>query len=294
MLASKVFIFDPDTMIIRLLQASILGVEPSTSVISTHLPDKIIDVYQQSAPFDLVIMDHDSINDPNSDIFLSIRSTEPSPVLMETSYGYSNQNDPSDITKSDYIVQKPLDGRLLTKLFDQLLNHPHQVKLESLSLSEDQYKSAEKQLHTLLTNINARCLWLCDSVGHVLVKAGNADDVNPDEMSSLLGGGFATLDEAGKAIDANGLISLAYREGNKSDLYSINVYGNILLIIIIDKGTINTRLGTVWFYARQCAFDLNKLISVKDDSSSSGSPLGAASIEDYSNEIDKLFNMENE
>jgi hypothetical protein len=122
---------------------------------------------------------------------------------------------------------------------------------------------------------------------------GNADGINPDEMASLLGGGFATLDEAGKSIDPDGMISLSYREGGKTDLYSINVFGNILLILIVDKGTLYNRLGTVWYYARQCALDLNKIVTENKVEVAAPSIDVASTSEAYSSEIDKLFNMDN-
>jgi CheY-like chemotaxis protein len=293
MITNKVFVYDPDQMIIRLLQGSILGIEPSTQVFSSYQMDQALDVFKHSGPFDLVIADQEGLLEMGGEIHSTIQSYKTQPKIILTTYQYQSDKDQASPLTIDYTLQKPLDGSLVNQILEKLLTHPHQVKLESLSLSEEQYKRTEKLIKQMIKETNCRCVWLCDEVGHVLVKVGNAEGLNPDEMASLLGGGFATLDEAGKALDPDGMISLSYREGSKTDLYSINVFGNILLIIIVDKGTLYNRLGTVWFYARQCALDLNKIVTEKKEHTATGSAVNASSTEAYSSEIDKLFNMDN-
>jgi hypothetical protein len=99
---------------------------------------------------------------------------------------------------------------------------------------------------------------------------------------------MATLLEAGKNLDEAGVINLLYREGKTADLYGINIQDDWILIIVIDRGTMFQRLGTVWFYARKAAVDLNKvreeLNQVQAVTVGEGH-MGQA----YTEELDKLF-----
>lgn len=291
MQTNKVFVYDPDPMIVRLIQGSILGIEPSTQVFAVSQIDQVLDSLQNTGPYPLLILDQDGLMDLGREIDLILQTFNQPFQIILTTYLFESEQKSNYPIPPDFILQKPLDGSLMNQMFEKVLVHPHQANLQSLSLSEDQYRQTDKILKKLAKETNCRCAWLCDVGGHVLVKVGDAEGVDPDEMASLMGGGFATLDEAGKSIDPEGLISLSYREGAKTDLYSINVRGNILLVLIVDKGMFYSRLGTVWYYTRQCAFDLNEVVT-QGTKKTSPLVMDSSASDAYSSEIDKLFNVD--
>jgi predicted regulator of Ras-like GTPase activity (Roadblock/LC7/MglB family) len=131
---------------------------------------------------------------------------------------------------------------------------------------------------------------LSDSVGRVLVHTGNLEGLAADAITSLLGGGIATLMETAEMIDDESIINLTLFEGKKTDLYAINIGVKLLLILIIDKGRNYSRLGTVWFYAKQTAIDLEHLLMEETVANPEEEPRFDSNIESQiSDEIDRLM-----
>jgi hypothetical protein len=109
-----------------------------------------------------------------------------------------------------------------------------------------------------------------------------------DEVAALLGGGFATLLEAGKNLSDEAVINLIYREGKIADLYAINLGSSLFLVIVIDRGPFYNRLGTVWYYARQTAIHLMEKME-KTAVIQTSQIFDEHTKDAYNQELDKLF-----
>jgi hypothetical protein len=85
--------------------------------------------------------------------------------------------------------------------------------------------------------------------------------LDTEQIMTLLGGGISTITEVGCSLDNNpDAVTLTYREGEREDLYMVNVGQHILLVLIIDRTAYNSRLGSVWYYAKQTAVNLRPII----------------------------------
>jgi len=125
------------------------------------------------------------------------------------------------------------------------------------ALSVDQYQQIGHLLETLRSEVGARCVFLTDVSGHLIACAGETDQLAVEIMASLLGGGMATVLEAGRMRNQNcDSINLVYQEGEQEDLYAINIGRQRLLIILVNRGLYSSRLGTVWYHAQQAALAL--------------------------------------
>jgi hypothetical protein len=120
-------------------------------------------------------------------------------------------------------------------------------------------------LEQLQLDVGGRCIILTDNNGQIIANAGDVGRVPIEEISSLLSGGMATLQAAGEALDGDTkAINLSYRESERDNLYGINIGQQLMLIVIIESGKYSSRLGTAWYYARQTAVSLRKLIAQVD------------------------------
>ncbi len=147
-----------------------------------------------------------------------------------------------------------------------------------------------KASSNLRNDVGARCIMLSDPVGRVLLSTGTIEGISSDTITSLLGGGLATLLEAGKELDQEVILNLSYREGQKTDLYALNIGKLLILIIIIDKGRFYNKLGTVWYYARQTALSLESYIA--HSYTTQNQPVFEdVNGDTISNEIDRLINF---
>jgi hypothetical protein len=122
------------------------------------------------------------------------------------------------------------------------------------------FNRISKVIDQLRFETGARCVLLSDTSGRLIAHSGDLRDLPVEAVTTLLGGGIATLIEAGRVVDDEALVNLTYREGSKSDLYAINLMYNLLLILVIDHNLAYSRLGTVWFYTRQTVLAMNELL----------------------------------
>jgi hypothetical protein len=176
-------------------------------------------------------------------------------------------------------------------LFDVISSHFSALKTnvrQTLSLPEEVFSEIIKVLDQLLFETGARCILLSDTNGRLIAKSGEMEHLPVEAIISLLGGGIATLIEAGRIVDDDAVVNLTYREGSKSDLYAIDLLQNMLLILVIDHGFAYSRLGTVWFYARQSVSRVNnQLLKVKF--SQPFQNISESLDQVISHEIDRLF-----
>ncbi|MDZ4159505.1 MAG: hypothetical protein U1B80_06925 [Anaerolineaceae bacterium] len=141
----------------------------------------------------------------------------------------------------------------------------------------------------LCRDVNARAAFVSDVYGRVLAKIGDLGDVPVETISALMGGGLATLMEAGSTVDSDpDAVYLAYREGKRRSLYSINIGTQHLLIVVIERGEYANRLGTVWYYTKQAALSLRSMVE-HPEPAPPHEALGVNAAADLNSAFDHLF-----
>jgi hypothetical protein len=285
----KVFlVIDPDDTVTSIIKKSIVGFNPSSSIMQFKDLSAAISILDVS-PVDCLIIDSVCLLDYGIDDFIH-RYIDARILtnLVITTYGEGFSRLP-DKVKSEYsIISKPIDIQTISTIIQQIAGSIQTEIIQQASLSNTQYNFCQQILFKLKSSIGARCILLSDMVGRILVSVGHVADISPELVTSLLGGGIATLLEAGKSLDDESQIHLSYREGSKTDLYAVNVGKDILLVIVISKTQGYSKLGTTWYYARHTALHLAEYLNLTFPKSEDSvfDDLSAKSISD---ELDKLF-----
>jgi hypothetical protein len=288
MTGKKILIIEPDEFVSSLINKSFVGYDPNLFVISSSDTDVIITLLSQQE-VEIIIADAfylleqpaiiSNLTDPNN------RAIH----IILTGYGSLNDDYPLKIEGNIHFLAKPIDARNLYSLIEKILGPIRTRDLGHFSLSKDQFAKCNEALIRLRNNINARCIMVSDPVGRVLISTGSLEGISSDTITSLLGGGLATLLEAGRELDRDAVLNLSYREGKKTDLYALNVGEVLILIIIIDKGRFYSKLGTVWYYARQTALSLDSEI-LKSNDAPNQPIFNDVNNETIADEIDRLIN----
>jgi hypothetical protein len=284
-----ILVIDPDITVANLIKKSILGFDPTSTLL-------IVDDFKQaqqifdSRTVNCVIADSFCIIDAGEDQFLNIIQKKTTDhELIITAYGDGfNRLSPS--IKDLYpVISKPLDIQVFTETIHKIVGPMQTEIVQQASLSSKQYTYCQEILYKLRSSIGARCILLSDSVGRILISVGDTTGLSTELISSLLGGGIATLLEAGKELEDEGVIHLSYREGSLNDLYAVNIGKNILLVILIRKSPGYSKLGTAWYYARQSALSLSQYLYSTDEKSVE-KVFDQSSTQAINDELDKLFN----
>jgi hypothetical protein len=281
-------VIDPDETVSNIIKKSIQGYDPAATIMmlgdmsnaSTILDASKVDCMISDS---ICLLDHGI-----EEFFQNYVTSKKLDYIIITTYGDGFAKLPDKI-KDDYpIISKPIDLQAFQPIIQKISGPIKSEIVQQASLTSEQYSYCQKVLFRLKSSIGARCIFLSDSVGHVLAAAGDSSGLSVELITSLLGGGIATLLEAGKSLDDESQIHLTFREGSKFDLYAVNVGKDILLIIIINKTPGFSRLGSTWYYARQCALTLAEYLLLTAETSPAAG-VGSLSTQTIDDELDKLF-----
>ncbi len=219
--------------------------------------------YLLEQPFDLVITDYNMGEIDGLELLEAIHYAQPSAqVIMITAYGSDALKAETRRLQAYRYLTKPLEINTFRQVVQEALGDIEPAQPAMPVLSDDHYQQVNQMLEQLLTDVGARCVFLSDIQGQAIARAGHTDKLPAVEMGSLLGAGMATLSEAGRVLDADAeAINLAYRESDNGYLYAVNIGPQQLLILVIDRSSYSSRLGTVWYHARQTALALRQIVS---------------------------------
>jgi hypothetical protein len=284
----NIIIFEPDEFVSSLINKSFVGYNPNLIVTASTDTQEIYRLLSN----DVEIIVADSAFLLEQPTILSKLTSPASRTIHIILTGYDSlQFDyPLKVEGNTHFLTKPIDARNLYSIIEKILGPIRTRDLGHFSLSKDQFARCNEALIKLRNNINARCIMVSDPVGRVLISTGSLEGISSDTITSLLGGGLATLLEAGRALDQDAILNLSYREGKNTDLYALNVGEILILIIIIDKGRFYSKLGTVWYYARQTALSLDTEI-LKSNIAPNQPIFNDVNNETIADEIDRLINF---
>ncbi len=248
--------------------------------------------YVQAQSFDLIITDYKMSDMDGLQLMEAIRLLRAEArIIMMTAYGTESLEAEARQLDAYRYLTKPLE----IAAFRQIVKEALRTKDIAISrpglliLSDARYRQVMTLLQELQGNVGARCIILTDANGQMIAQSGDTSGLHLEEIASLLCGGMATMQAAGSALDGEeNAIHLSYREGRRDNLYVVNIGVQLLLIVIIENGPYNTRLGSAWYYARQTAVTLRQTLGEADHTTAP--QIFAADVDEaFDHELDKLF-----
>jgi hypothetical protein len=287
MTGKNILIIEPDEFVSSLINKSFVGYNPNLIVSASTDTQEIYSLFSEE--IEIIIVDATFLAEQPSIISKLTDPASRAIHIILTGYNSLEDDYPLKIEENIHFLAKPIDARNLYTIIEKILGPIRSKDLGHFSLSKDQFARCNEALIRLRNNINARCIMVSDPVGRVLISTGSLEDISSDTITSLLGGGLATLLEAGRELDQDAILNLSYREGKKTDLYALNVGEVLILIIIIDKGRFYSKLGTVWYYARQTALSLDAEI-LKSNIAPNQPIFNDVNNKTIDDEIDRLIN----
>jgi len=280
-------IIDEDEMVRSILKRSLHGHQPGAKIVEGANPDEAGPLLQEQK-FDVGIVDGGLLKEEGS-IWREGRQANPPAALVVTAYPNVLGVVQSLGIPVSFTLGKPFELAGLNQLVQNVLARLEEAGQSEGGLSQKLYQASYRLLQDLIADTHARCIVLSDSQGRILQEVGTTQGIPIDAITALLGGGIATLLEAGRSVDDEAVINLTYREGKSSDLYAINIGDQFTLILVIDRGPSYNRLGTVWFYARQVALNLATIFKDLEHAEKSTQVFSDSDRSAVSDELDKLF-----
>jgi two-component system response regulator (stage 0 sporulation protein F) len=288
----RILIVDDEESILTVLKGSLKKLGPDYQVVTVTdgfaALDQLLD-----QPFDLVVTDYNMAQMDGLELMEAIRYAQPDArIIMITAYGYEALENEVERLKAYRYLTKPLDINDFRQIVGEALQDRTAGPPGVLVLSDEQYRQITRLLEQLRTDVSARCVLLTNAEGRTMARIGDVEQLPMEQITSLLGGGIATLIEAGRTLDGDAeAVNLAYREGKNEYLYALNVGQQMLLFLVIDRGPYSSRLGSAWYYAQQTALTLREKLN-RTKQASPQQIFNQAVDKAFDAELDKLFNSD--
>jgi hypothetical protein len=195
------------------------------------------------------------------------------------------------IARNDLNVQyfpQPWDKQSLLAHIEAGIGKETPSFATAMTFDENQALRISQALESLQEETTALSIYLVTELGQVLDYKGS-ELAQIGEISSLLGGSFAALQQLGTTLGEQGVAAnLIHRQGKSEDLYALSVGGKAVLVLRFAVGSTAPRIGTVAFYARNT---VNKLAEILAEANVKPTqPFGSWDVEAaLDTELDQLF-----
>lgn len=291
----QILIVDDEEPVLFVLKNSLrkLG---SDFQVTTAIDGQSALVLLKQQPFDLVITDYRMSGMNGLELMEAVKNLRPNTrVILITAYGNDALEAEARRLQAYQYLTKPLNISTFRDVVKEAFAGEVAVSRPGiLILSDKRYQQIMSSLQELQVEVGARCNILTNAHGQIIARVGDMADLHLEEISSLLCGGMATLQAAGHALDGDeNAINLSYREGKRDILYSINIGQDLLLVIIIENGPYSSRLGSVWYHARQTAVNLRQMLG--EANYDAAPQIFNDDVNDaFDSELDKLFGTDDD
>ncbi|MBI5344627.1 MAG: roadblock/LC7 domain-containing protein [Deltaproteobacteria bacterium] len=123
-------------------------------------------------------------------------------------------------------------------------------------MHDAELKEINSVIEKLLTEANAKCVYLVDKDGQLIASSGETKDIDSTSLASLTAGNIAATGGLAKLIGEKEF-SILFHEGERDNLHISVVGGRVILVVIFDK---RSSLGLVRLRVRKASEEVNNTI----------------------------------
>jgi len=288
----RILIVDDEPSVCRILKRGLDNLGRGYQVITAGDGYEALE-YIKSQSFDLIVTDYKMAGLDGLTLLEEIKRIQPDArVVLMTAYGSDEVEARARRLNAYRYLAKPLEMDDFRQMVQEALSDMALSQAGMLVLSDRRYRQAAAILEKLQSDIGAHCILLVNVLGQTIIRQGDAASLPLSEIVTLLGGGIATLTQAGRALDgAKDTINLIYRESSKYHLYGLNVGEDLLMVILIANTEFSSPLGSVWYYARRIVRELRDVLG-DTGAENAAAPLGDDFSHSLEGELDALFGLE--
>ncbi len=211
--------------------------------------------------FDLLITDLRMPGIDGLQLIEKVRAVSPQTrLILMTAYGSDAVQERARRLNVYRYITKPFTIKELIEASRSALSDKSAAPQKILFLSEQRFDFISARLEELLTEVGAQCIWLADLTGHPIVHVGVTHREDMKNLLPLIGNGLITSFEVARHLGQPKALNLNYQEGEKTDLFTVNVGSNLFMVIGCDKQLEKRsgQIGMVWLYTRRAIKDLQK------------------------------------
>ena len=152
-----------------------------------------------------------------------------------------------------------------------------------LVMYEEEFKLIDAELQRLLSQSNAKVVFLVDKNGQLIAATGETENLDTTSLASLTAGNIAATGGMAKLLGEKEF-SILFHEGEKDNMHISVVDNRLILVVIFDK---RSSVGLVRLRVRRASGDIHAVLAAVDSRAGSA---GEGGIEELTEaDIESLF-----
>ncbi len=129
-----------------------------------------------------------------------------------------------------------------------------------IQLSGVNWGGLRERVARLCAESGARCAFLMDLSGRVLIEAGSARGLDPAVLAVLMANSMATSLELAELMGEESLSTLHFHEGKNYDVYGAIVDEETFTCLVLNRHGTKPRVGMVWLHMKRAVADFRTLL----------------------------------
>ena len=251
----RILIVDDEEAILSVLRGGLKKLGPDVQIVTTTDPQIAIE-HVKEAPFDLILTDYRMDQMDGMALIASIHAIRPDArIILMTAYGTADLKAVAEKELTAYL-EKPFSVEEIRNIVFQALQST-QHRGEQIPSNMGHNPKTRQALNNLQGNTGARCVLLVNPNGYAMDIVGGLSAQNTHSVAALVAANFIAATELAKLVGNASVFKSSYHEGNDYNIYSYDVNGNALLAVVFGA---EAKPGAIWFYTKQTAVDLQRLM----------------------------------
>jgi predicted regulator of Ras-like GTPase activity (Roadblock/LC7/MglB family) len=150
---------------------------------------------------------------------------------------------------------------------------------------DEEYREITAIVERLLSETNAKCVYLVDKDGQLISSSGNTHGIDGTSLASLTAGNIAATGGLAKLIGEKEF-SILFHEGERDNIHISVVGQRVILVVIFDK---KSSLGLVRLRVKRASEELNRSLEKLIDKMQVGAEAENLLKEITDEDIERLF-----
>jgi CheY-like chemotaxis protein len=260
MRTKRILVVDDDPDLLFLVAHSVKSMSLGYVVDTASGAEAAIDKFGRQA-FDLVVTDYMMPGKNGLELVKDLRQKSPdTKFLVMTAHQETAQVRNSVAEMELGFIGKPFVLPELAEAIEEALVETYPQVGEIIAETELPREAITESLTTLWHQTGALSVILADAQGFPLVVVGENNQAKSTRLSALVTNNFLAAAEMASLYGEGDFgIKSGFYEGQKINIYALNIRQRYFLVVIFKAGV---KPGSVWFYTKQMAALLAKLIPV--------------------------------
>jgi CheY-like chemotaxis protein len=224
-----------------------------------------LDKFRQQG-FDLVVTDYMMPGKNGLELVKELRQKSPATKFLVMTAHQETARVRSSVAEMEIgFIGKPFVLPELAEAIEKALVETDPQSSEIVAETELPRQAITESLTSLWRQTGALSVILANAQGYPLVVVGENNQAKTSRLSALVANNFLAAAEMASLFGEDDFgIKSGFYEGQKINIYALNIRHSYFLAVIFKAGV---KPGSVWFYAKQMAAVLTKMMPASSPAS---------------------------